>query len=102
MRRIPRSDFQTARWQNGGGVTHEIARLEEGGALVWRISLAEVAADGPFSSFAALTRVLTVIDGMGMDLETPTQVLPALPLGPVRFSGMCRSLRVCGRDPAAM
>lgn len=87
MRRIPRSNFQTARWKNGGGITHEIARLEEGGALVWRISLAEVAADGPFSAFPGLTRILTVIHGPGLDLEGAVGVLAALPLKPVRFSG---------------
>lgn len=87
MRRIPRSGFHTARWKNGGGLTHEIARLEDGGALIWRISLAEVAANGPFSAFPGLTRVLTVIDGGGLDLESPEEVLSALPLMPVRFSG---------------
>ncbi len=87
MRRIPRSEFRTAPWKNGGGVTHEIARLDAGPALVWRISLAEVGRDGPFSSFPGLMRVLTVIDGAGLDLEGPTQILHALPLEPVRFSG---------------
>lgn len=87
MRCIPRSGFRTAAWKNGGGVTHEIARMDDGGALVWRISLAEVGADGPFSSFPGLTRILTVIDGAGLDLESQAGVLPALPLSPVRFLG---------------
>lgn len=87
MRRIRQSEFKTAAWKNGGGVTHEIARHDDGDVLVWRISLAEVAADGPFSLFAGLTRVLTVIEGAGVDLHSANGVLAALPLVPVRFSG---------------
>ncbi len=87
MRRIPQAQFQTAPWKNGGGITHEIARHRDGDALVWRISLAEVTTDGPFSSFPGLTRILTVIDGAGLDLHGPQGVLPARPLAPVRFAG---------------
>lgn len=58
-------------WKNGGGVTREIAASPEGApmdAFDWRISLADVAADGPFSAFPGVDRTLTVVDGAGMDL----------------------------------
>lgn len=58
-----------------------------GDALLWRISIAEVAGDGPFSLFPGLSRILTVIDGAGIDLHTPANVLPARPSQPVHFSG---------------
>jgi uncharacterized protein len=74
-------------WKNGGGVTREIARLEEHGALIWRISLADVATDGPFSRFDGLTRILTVTQGVGIALHSPDGVVTALPGNPVRFSG---------------
>lgn len=79
--------FVTALWKNGGGVTHEIARAGDRERWRWRLSVAEVARDGPFSRFEGCSRVLTVIDGVGMDLLTPVGVLRALPLRPVSFSG---------------
>jgi len=88
MMRIVSSDqFRTSRWKNGGGLTHEIAKEEDTLGLVWRLSVAEVASDGPFSSFPGLTRILTVIDGAGLDLVHADGTIKALPLTPVRFSG---------------
>ncbi|OEJ30631.1 HutD/Ves family protein [Streptomyces subrutilus] len=58
-------------WKNGGGVTREIAARPEGagtGDFAWRVSLAEVAADGPFSAFPGVDRTLTLAEGAGMDL----------------------------------
>lgn len=43
--------------------------------------------DGPFSRFESLSRILTVIEGAGVDLHTPDGVLEARPLEPVRFLG---------------
>lgn len=79
--------FVTQPWKNGGGVTHEIARRADGRGLIWRLSVAEVGADGPFSAFPGMTRILTVIEGAGMVLEAPDTVLAARPREPVRFSG---------------
>ncbi|MFD4529813.1 HutD family protein [Streptomyces sp. NPDC058470] len=58
-------------WKNGGGVTREIVASPKGagmGDFVWRVSLAEVAADGPFSAFPDIDRTLTVVEGAGMEL----------------------------------
>ncbi|MFE5139479.1 HutD family protein [Streptomyces fagopyri] len=58
-------------WKNGGGVTREIAAGPEGAGMDdfrWRVSLADVGADGPFSSFAGVDRTLTMAEGAGMDL----------------------------------
>ncbi|MFE2939711.1 HutD family protein [Streptomyces sp. NPDC059255] len=58
-------------WRNGGGVTREIAcRPEDAGTagFDWRISLADVAANGPFSAFPGVDRILTMVEGAGMDL----------------------------------
>lgn len=59
-------------WKNGGGVTHEIAVSPPDASLedfVWRLSMAEVAADGPFSSFAGIDRTLALMSGAGIELE---------------------------------
>ncbi|MCB2094824.1 MAG: HutD family protein [Rhodobacteraceae bacterium] len=87
MQVIRPGQFIRQPWKNGGGVTHEIVKVTEAEDLLWRLSVAEVAADGPFSSFPGLTRCLTVIAGDGIDLETPDGVLAAPPLVPVYFSG---------------
>lgn len=58
-------------WKNGGGVTREIVAGPEGAGtdgFRWRVSLADVGADGPFSSFAGVDRTLTMVEGEGMDL----------------------------------
>lgn len=81
------SAFVTMPWKNGGGITHEIAKIVEGDRIIWRLSMAEVASDGPFSAFPGLTRILTVIRGTGLVLRTPEGVLTAEPMHPLRFSG---------------
>ncbi len=86
FRIIPPADFVTTPWKNGGGITHEIAQ-GGGPPWHWRLSIAEVATDGPFSRFEGLSRVLTVIEGNGLDLLAPTGTLRAAPLQPLAFSG---------------
>jgi uncharacterized protein len=87
MRIIPPSEFKAMPWKNGGGITHEILKEERDGKLLWRLSIAEVASDGPFSLFPGLSRILTVIEGEGLELTAPDRVLHALPLHPAAFPG---------------
>lgn len=70
MRLIRRSAFTTTRWKNGGGVTHEAVR-EPAGAdeYLWRISVAEIAASGPFSDFAGYRRHMLLLQGDGVRLR---------------------------------
>ncbi|MFE2375778.1 HutD family protein [Streptomyces sp. NPDC059398] len=78
-------------WKNGGGVTREIAAWPEGAGMdgfAWRVSLADVGADGPFSVFPGVTRVLTVADGAGMELTAGGVALRADErFVPHRFAG---------------
>lgn len=58
-------------WKNGGGETTEIAVWPPGAGLdhfEWRISMAHVTRDGPFSVFAGVERTLTVLEGDGLRL----------------------------------
>ncbi len=60
-------------WKNGGGSTRELARhpahQPDDGTFDWRLSVADVAADGPFSSFPGLDRILVLLSGNGMALS---------------------------------
>ncbi|MCB1882857.1 MAG: HutD family protein [Geminicoccaceae bacterium] len=94
MRLIRPGGLAPVAWKNGGGVTREIARLDRGEATVWRLSLADVDRDGPFSPFPGMERILTVVAGAGMVLETRAGPLQALPETPLAFSG---ALEVVGR-----
>jgi uncharacterized protein len=63
-------------WKNGGGETTEIIAFPEGAGLdefEWRISMARVAMDGPFSSFPDVERTLCVIEGEGLALTIAGQ-----------------------------
>jgi len=96
MRIIPFEALVPVPWANGGGITREVAAERDEDGILWRVSLAEVEADGPFSSLPGLHRILTVVQGPGMELETPDGVLEAWPMRPVHFSG---ALPVMGRLP---
>jgi environmental stress-induced protein Ves len=56
-------------WINGRGVTHEVAIAQVGDTWDWRLSIAEIAEDGPFSILAGVDRVLVVATGKGMTLN---------------------------------
>ncbi len=71
MRIIRAADCLVMPWKNGGGTTTEIAVAPEGASLDdfdWRISMAHVGQDGPFSSFPGIDRTLSVLTGAGITL----------------------------------
>ncbi|MEN8873709.1 MAG: HutD family protein, partial [Pacificibacter sp.] len=65
-------------WKNGGGITRNIAKGLREGKIAWTISRADVAEAGPFSDFAGMIRVLTVVSGGTMVLDTPKTSLTAV------------------------
>jgi len=78
-------------WKNGGGLTREIAVHPAGSTFDefdWRLSIAEVHAGGPFSSFPGIERQMAVLSGRlalsiaGGELFT---LAPESP--PLRFAG---------------
>jgi environmental stress-induced protein Ves len=94
MRIIRSAQYRVMPWKNGGGSTTEIAIHPEDAGLSgkpfdWRVSIADVTADGPFSKFPGYDRHIMVIAGAGMMLETDaagTLDLSAA-LKPMSFSG---------------
>lgn len=87
MRHLTPDNYRTMPWANGRGVTVEMLRVDQGGALKWRLSRASVVEEGDFSIFPAIERNLTVISGPGFDLIGPSGRLRARPLVPVAFAG---------------
>ncbi|KRA57281.1 hypothetical protein ASD89_06235 [Caulobacter sp. Root656] len=90
MRILRAADRVATPWRNGGGVTREVAAWPPDAGLDafdWRISLADVAADGPFSAFPGVDRVLTVIVGDGLVLEIDGRPVSLEPGEPLAFPG---------------
>lgn len=64
------ASYRAVPWKNGGGVTREILRVPpEPTAFDWRLSLATIAAPGPFSSFEGFDRILVLVHGQGVELD---------------------------------
>lgn len=95
---VRRSEVVPQPWTNGGGTTRELLRADDGS---WRVSLAEIDRDGPFSSFPGRRRLLTVVDGVVLALvvngveqvieprrpfsfDGDADVVASIPEGPVR------------------
>ena len=69
---IRNEDLVRVPWKNGGGTTAEVAAFPEGSGFDtfgWRISMADVASDGPFSIFPGIDRTLIVVEGDGIELD---------------------------------
>lgn len=70
-------DFNTSAlpktpWKNGGGSTTELVRWPENATLdnfIWRVSIATIASDGPFSRFESVDRIIALIQGPGVCLR---------------------------------
>lgn len=75
------ADQKRMPWKNGGGLTTEVAVYPPDASLddfEWRVSVAHVATDGPFSKFPDIDRTLTVLEGSGLiltvDRDAPVQL----------------------------
>lgn len=63
------ADVAPSPWKNGGGVTRELLALPSPAHWVFRLSVAEVQADGPFSRFEGVQRWFAVLSGAGVRLR---------------------------------
>ncbi|MGF7005940.1 environmental stress-induced protein Ves [Aminobacter sp. BE322] len=91
MHVIRHADCRPTPWKNGGGVTTEIIAWPPAAGFDefdWRISMAQVAAGGPFSVFPGIDRTLTVLEGV-MRLEAGDAAPAVLDpqSGPYAFPG---------------
>ena len=75
-------------WANGRGTSFEIASdRNEAGEWSWRLAMAPVNEDGPFSRIECVNRFLAVVQGNGMLLTVDRKKLQCLPMQVVRFRG---------------
>lgn len=88
-----RSTLSATPWKNGGGVTREIVCLPPGAGMDsfdWRVSIAHIESSGPFSTFAGVDRVITLLEGTGVRLQSTDGAFDhalATPLVPFAFVG---------------
>lgn len=91
MRHLTAADFLRTPWKNGGGETVQLAIFPDGASLddfAWRISMAGVDRDGPFSHFAGVERSLSILSGEGLILDIDgVRHEMAVASPPLRFSG---------------
>jgi len=78
-------------WKNGAGLTREIAVAPAGASVAdfdWRISLADVTRDAPFSAFPGIDRCIVLLHGEGLRLCFDDRVRRLdEPFAPFAFSG---------------
>ena len=94
MRLLRTSDYRRTRWKNDGGWTTEIAAqtlTDASEGFLWRVSIAEIEVDGPFSSFPGVQRDLLMLAGNGLELD-----INGLP--PQRLNKRFQQIRFAGED----
>jgi environmental stress-induced protein Ves len=75
---IRKQDYRIVKWKNGRGQSFEIALFPPEAVFpndpfIWRLSLAEVTENGPFSEFPGYDRYLTLVEGTSVKLDFQEQ-----------------------------
>lgn len=89
---IPRDQQPVVPWRNGGGTTRIIAvdppAAGSGDSFRWRVSIARIEQDGPFSHFPGVDRTLWLLSGKGLTLDFEIkEIMLDTPLAAASFSG---------------
>lgn len=61
-------DVPAQRWRNGGGMTRELLAWPTAHEWQVRVSVADIEADGAFSTYPGVQRWFTVLQGTGVEL----------------------------------
>ena len=81
LQRFDTASLVPTPWKNGGGSTVEIVCRPDGATMEsfdWRVSIATIAQDGPFSVFPGVDRAIMLLDGDGLALRYADGVIPRL------------------------
>ncbi|WP_160111720.1 HutD/Ves family protein [Paraburkholderia piptadeniae] len=73
----------SGKWRNGKGVTRTLAA--EG--TDWRVSIAEVERDGPYSMFDGMTRLSVILRGKGVVLRAGSLTTTLTPFAVAEYDG---------------
>ncbi|TAM56575.1 HutD family protein [bacterium] len=86
---LRRASYRAMPWKNGGGITHEITVFPSEEAPVWRLSVATIERDGPFSDFTSYDRTIVPLEGHGviLDLSNGERAVLDRPFHPFPFAG---------------
>ncbi len=87
MELLSADDYVSMPWANGRGSTLEITRFPAADQWHWRLSLATVAEDGPFSPLPGVHRALVVATGAGMNLSVDGSETHVPEHGVIHFDG---------------
>ncbi|AUL42309.1 HutD family protein [Bordetella parapertussis] len=93
FQRFELAQLPVSPWRNGGGATREVARHPQGAAadgFEWRVSVADIGADGPFSAYPGIDRSITLLEGAGVRMRSADGTLDHLldvALRPFAFAG---------------
>jgi uncharacterized protein len=71
MNRVDLADCPFVPWANGGGRTRELLTWPRAEGWLVRVSVAEIEANGPFSSLPGIDRCFAVLEGEGVVLALP-------------------------------
>lgn len=75
-------------WPNGRGITRDYAvRTATDGSFLWRVTLADLTEDAPFSRMPGTERVFTIARGNAVELTIDGAARRCEPFHPVCFSG---------------
>ena len=78
-------------WRNGGGVTRELLAWPDSKDWALRVSVADIAASGPFSGFPGVDRWFAVLSGGAVQLSTAGTA-------PRELSAVCETLHAFAGD----
>lgn len=116
MRLLAAAGYRSMPWRNGKGMTREIARAPEATAeFDWRLSLASLSEDGPFSNYEGYERAVVLVEGEGFTLDFGADDRRALTVAGAHaifdggqgvrchlVSGPCRDLSLMVRLPGTV
>ncbi|MBC7419232.1 MAG: HutD family protein [Bdellovibrio sp.] len=88
---LKKDDYKRMPWKNGLGTTTQILIDPPQSSIAenfnWRLSSADVATNGLFSTYLGYDRFLTVLDGQGFNLKIQDKVLEIKKHEVIKFSG---------------
>lgn len=77
IKQLGPSDFKNMPWKNGSGITTELYKIpsEHDADFNFRLSVAKITQDSPFSIFQGIDRHMLILEGTGVQLFIPNKHL---------------------------